>query len=54
MAKRAELFRQGRQHGLTEREIAIALLGPHAELVRPTLRRSACGCNRCERPTERS
>ena len=54
MAKRAELFRQGRQHGLTGREIAIALLRPHAELVRPSLRRSACGCNRCERPADRS
>ena len=54
LAKRAELFRQGRQHGLTGREITIALLRPHAELVRPTLRRSACGCNRCERPADRS
>ena len=47
LAKRAELFRLGREHGLTGREIAEALLRPHAKLVRPTLDRSGCGCHRC-------
>ena len=54
LAERAELFRQGRQHGLTGREIALALLRPHAKLVSPTLRRSACVGNRCEQPADRS
>jgi hypothetical protein len=47
LLKRAELFRLGKKNVLTDMEIAVALLRPHAGLVRQTLRQQSCGCHRC-------
>ena len=47
LAKRAELLRIAEAHGLTGREIAVALLQPGAQLIRLTLSRRGCGCRRC-------
>ena len=46
-AKRAELFRVATAHGLTGRDVAVALLRPYAQLIRPTLGLGECGCRRC-------
>lgn len=44
-----DLFELGRNAGLTEREITVAVVRPVAKLLRPTLRGGGCGCPRCAR-----
>ena len=44
---RAELFAAGAEHGLTKREITIALLRPLAWILRSSLLPDGCYCLRC-------
>ena len=45
---RSRLFAMGRRHGLSKREITLALLRPMARILRPTLPTGGCFCPRCQ------
>lgn len=44
---RSKLFENGIRHGLTKKEITVALLRPLARTLRPSLPVGGCHCMRC-------